>query len=331
MEALPVTTRGKRASRGKSSLNTDLILHNGKIYPDAGSKTRFEALAVRMKKVTQVGSNDQILGLKSRSTRIINLHGRIVLPGFHDSHIHLLNYGMLLRTLDLSNSRSIEEIKKRVAKWTYTEPKDTWVLGRGWDHEKLRERRYPTREDLDGASSNPVFLKRICGHVAVANSAALSIAGIDNRRSNPAGGEIVRDSQGKPNGVLKETAVELVENKVPEPMDLTRKALMNASRKLARLGLTSLHCIVSSLTELNALRGLRREKKIPQSIYPIVPPKLVHSLATSDPLEEKGEDTFRVRALKLYLDGSLGARTAALNEHYHDDPTTCGMLTLSYK
>ena len=329
MEALPLTTRGKRASRGKSSLNTDLILHNGKIYPDAGSKTRFEALAVRMGKVTQVGWNDQILGLKSRSTRIINLHGRTVLPGFHDSHIHLLNYGMLLRTLDLSRSRSIEEIKKRVTKWTSTEPKDTWVLGRGWDHEKLREHRYPTREDLDGASSNPVFLKRICGHVAVANSAALSIAGIDNRRSNPAGGEIVRDSQGKPNGVLKETAIELVENKVPESMALTRKALVYASRKLARLGLTSLHCIVSSLTELNALRDLRREKKIPQCIYPIIPPKLANSLATSGPSEEKNGDTFRVRAVKLYLDGSLGARTAALNEPYHDDPTSSGMLTLS--
>jgi predicted amidohydrolase YtcJ len=131
---------------------------------------------------------------------------------------------MLLRTLDLSRSRCIEQIRKRVAKRTSTESKDTWVLGRGWDHEKLRERRYPTREDLDGASSKPVFLKRICGHVAVANSAALSIAGIDNRTSNPAGGEIVRDSEGNPNGVLKETAIELVENKVPEPMDLPGSA-----------------------------------------------------------------------------------------------------------
>jgi predicted amidohydrolase YtcJ len=235
---------------------------------------------------------------------------------------------MLLRTLDLSRSRSIEQIKRRVAKRTFTLSKDTWVLGRGWDHEKLRERRYPTRDDLDGASSKPVFLKRICGHVAVANSAALSVAGIDNRTSNPAGGEIVRDSEGNPNGVLKETAIELVEDKVPELMDLTRKALVSASRKLARLGLTSLHCIVSSLTELNALRDLKREKKIPQSIYPIVTPKVVDSLEASG-LSEKGEDTFQVRGLKLYLDGSLGARTAALNEPYHDDPTSSGMLTLS--
>ena len=314
--------------RDKSSPNSNLILHNGKIYPDAGSRTHFEALAVREGRVTQVGSNSHIVELKSQPTRKINLHGRTVLPGFHDSHIHLLNYGMLLRTLDLSRSRSIEQINKRVAKRASTGSKD-WVLGRGWDDEKLRERRYPTREDLNGASSKPVFLKRICGHVAVANSAALSIAGIDNRTSNPAGGEIVRDSEGNPNGVLKETAIELVENKVPEPMDLTRKALVSASTKLARLGLTSLHCIVGSLAELNALRDLKRERKIPQSIYPIIAAKLVDSLEVSRLSEEKGEDTFQVRGLKLYLDGSLGARTAALNEPYHDDPISTGMLTLS--
>src|SRR5260370_30263936 len=205
-------TRGKRVSRDKSSPNPDLILPNGTIYPDAGSRTHFEALAVREGRVTRVGSNSIIVGLKSQPAQKINLHGRTILPGFHDSHMHLLNYGMLLRTLDLSRSRSIEQIKKRVAERTSTESKDTWVLGRGWDHEKLRERRYPTREDLDGPSSKPVFLKRICGHVAVANSAALSLAGIDNRTSNPDGREIVRDSEGDTNGVLKETGRELGEN-----------------------------------------------------------------------------------------------------------------------
>jgi predicted amidohydrolase YtcJ len=112
-------------------------------------------------------------------------------------------------------------------------------------------------------------------------------------------------------------------------MDLTRKALVSASRKLARLGLTSLHCIVRSLTELDALRDLKREKKIPQSIYPIIPPKLVDRLEASYLSEEKSENTFQVRGLKLYLDGSLGARTAALNEPYNDNPTSSGMLTLS--
>src|SRR5438132_14012321 len=110
---------------------------------------------------------------------------------------------MLLRTLDLSRARSIEEVKKRVRGWNTTGSHDTWVLGRGWDDEKLREHRYPTKDDLDLATSNPVFLKRICGHVAVANSADLSVAGIDDLSTNPSGGHNVRDQQGTPNGVIK--------------------------------------------------------------------------------------------------------------------------------
>ena len=238
---------------------------------------------------------------------------------------------MLLRTLDLSRLRSIEEIKRRVTRWTATRSPHTWVLGRGWDDEKLREHRYPTRHDLDLGTSNPVFLKRICGHVGVANSAALSLAGIDNISTNPSGGEIVRDLQGRPNGVLREMAIELVEKVVPESKDQIRKALVYSSNKLARVGLTSLHCIISSLAELNALRELKQEKKIPQSIYAIVPAKLADSVTPIEPSRDKSGNAFHVEGVKLYLDGSLGARTAALNEPYHDDPTSSGILVISHE
>ena len=308
---------------------TDLILYNGRIYPEPESRRRFEATAISKGRVTDLGSNREILKLKSKPTRVVNLRSRTVLPGFSDSHIHLLHYGMLLRTLNLSRSRSIEEIKRRVANWSSTRSRDAWVLGRGWDDEKLREHRYPTKDDLDLATSNPVFLKRICGHVAVANSAALSVAGIDGLSTNPSGGQIVRDPQGTPNGVLKETAIELVEKVVPESMDETKKALVYASRKLARLGLTSLHCIISSLAELNSLRELKQEQKIPQSIYAIIPAKLVDILAPPELSREKNGDSFHVGGVKLYLDGSLGARTAALNEPYRDDPSSSGMLVVS--
>jgi predicted amidohydrolase YtcJ len=307
----------------------DLIVHKGRIYPDAGSRTHFEALAARNGRVTDIGSNEQILSLKSNSTQIIDLHGQTILPGFHDSHIHLLNYGMLLHTLDLSRSRSIEDITRLVARPTANGTPDTWILGRGWDDEKLREHRYPTRDDLDLANRNPVFLKRICGHVAVANSAALTLARIDDRTPNPSGGLIVRDSQGRPNGVLKETAIELVESVVPESIEQAKEALVLASRNLARLGLTALHCIISGLTELKALCELKREERIPQSIYAIIPAKLMDDLASLGLSRKTGEDDFRVGGVKLFLDGSLGARTAALNQPYHDDPTTTGMLTMS--
>src|SRR2546421_8177906 len=306
----------------------DLILYNGWIYPEPESRRRFEAMAVRNGMVANLGSNHEILKLKSKTTRIFDLRGRTVLPGFHDSHIHLLNYGMLLRTLDLSRIQSIEEVKKRVREWSTTAPHDTWVLGRGWDDERLREHRYPTRDDLDLATSNPVFLKRICGHVAVANSVALSLAGIDNRTVDPRGGRILRDSRGKPNGVLKETAIELVEKVIPESMEKTRSALVHASRKLVKVGLTSLHCIIGNLTELNALRELKREEQLPQSIYAIIPAKLVDRIGSLGP-RVRSIGRFRIGGVKLYLDGSLGAGTAALNQPYDDDPSSSGMVTIS--
>ena len=301
--------------------NPDLILHNGKIYPDVASRKRFQALAIGNGRVKAIGTNKQILALRSEPTKIVNLHGRTVLPGFHDSHIHLLNYGMLLQTLDLSRAQSIGEIKRRVKKWTHTTRHDIWVIGRGWDDEKLREHRYPTRDDLDLVTSNPVFLKRICGHIAVVNTAALSAARIDNRTLDPSGGRIVRDSRGEPTGVLKETAIELVEKVVPESMDRTKAALVHASTKLSKLGLTSLHCIISSLTELKALRELKRRQQVPQSIYAIIPADLVESLEVKGASWKKSGNHFRVGGVKLYLDGSLGARTAALNHPYDDDPT----------
>jgi predicted amidohydrolase YtcJ len=306
----------------------DLILYNGRIYPTVQRRACFEALAVWRRKVADLGSNHEILSLGTRNTTKKNLHGKAVLPGFCDSHIHLLGYGMLLRTLDLSKTRSIEEIKKRVANTSSQESKDKWILGRGWDDEKIREHRYPNRHDLDQATSNAVLLKRVCGHVAVANSKALSIAGISDDTPDPTGGVILKDSNGKPNGVLKERAIELVEKVVPKFVDETRKALVLASRRLAKLGITSLHCIVSDLNELVELRRLKREGEIPQSIYAVVPLRLLDQLTALGLATERGEEGFRIGGLKLYLDGSLGARTAALNAPYNDDPNSNGMLTM---
>src|SRR5438445_12107594 len=127
----------------------DLILYNGWIYPEPESRRRFEAMAVRNGMVADLGSNHEMLKLKSKTTQIFDIRSRTVLPGFSDSHIHLLNYGMLLSTLNLSRSRSIEEIKRRVANCSIARSRDAWVLCRGWDDEKLREHRYRTKDDLD--------------------------------------------------------------------------------------------------------------------------------------------------------------------------------------
>ena len=299
------------------------------MYPDAKSRSRFEALAVWKGRVTDIGSSQEILKLRSRAATTINLHGKVAFPGFCDSHIHLLSYGMLLRTLDLSKTKSIEEMKQQIARRASFLKPEEWVLGRGWDDEKLREHRYPERRDLDGVASNPVFLKRVCGHMAVANSKALSLSGMGRYTPEPEGGVILRDSRGDPNGVLKERALDLVEMAVPQSLKETKKSLVLAARRLARLGLTSFHCIVSDANELKALQELKREREIPQSIYAIVPVKLLDQLVSLGLSTQKGEEAFRIGGLKLYLDGSLGARTAALTSAYNDSPASSGMITMS--
>lgn len=306
----------------------DLILHNGRIYPKANPRIRFEALAIWNGRVTDLGSDLAILKLRAGNTKSMNLRGKVVLPGFCDSHIHLLNYGMLLRTIDLSKTGSIEELKRQVGRAGSLKSKNKWVLGRGWDDEKLRDHRYPDRRDLDEVSSNPVFLKRICGHVAVANTKALAIAGITKDTANPKGGIIVRDAEGQPNGVVKEHALELVEKVIPQSVDENRRAIALAARRLAKLGITYLHCIVGDARELVALRRAKQNNQIPQSIYALMPLDLMDQLASLGLTTEKDAGRFRIGGVKLFLDGSLGARTAALQAPYADDKSNEGMLTM---
>jgi len=242
----------------------------------------------------------------------------------------MLGYGMRLRNLNLTGIGSIEEIKTRVAKTASTRPKGAWILGGGWDHEKLQEQRYPNTHDLDEATSNPVFLRRICGHVAVANTPALSTFRIDRNTPDPEGGVIVKDHHGDPTGILKEKAIDHVQEFIPRNEKETRAALVSASRRLVRFGLTSLQCIIEDVEEFRAIRNLKDEGKIPQSIYAILPSSLVDHLVSCGLSTEKGGAALRVGGLKVYLDGSLGARTAALNDAYSDDPTSSGMLTVTH-
>src|SRR2546427_6545455 len=163
---------------------------------------------------------------------------------------------MLLRTLDLSRPRSIAKIQTMLAKAASGKLKDQWIVGRGWDQEKLRQPRYPGRSRLD-IVANPVFFRRICGHVAVANSAALAKAGVNENTPDPFGGEIERDSNGKPNGILKERALEIVSRSVPRDEKEAREALLVASQKLLEQGVTSLHCIIEDEQEFKDLNDLK--------------------------------------------------------------------------
>lgn len=306
--------------------NPDLILYNGAIYSQVRSGRAAQALAVWNGRVTHVGTSDAILMLRARSVKALDLRGKTVIPGLIDSHIHLLGFGMVSRTLDLGGSRSIGEIKRAVRTRAARAGSKKWIVGRGWDQERLSEKRPPDRGDLD-FTSNPVFLKRVCGHVGVANSAALSLAKIDEKTPDPAGGVIERDEANRPTGVLKEHALALVQRAVPRTAGDVENALVSAARRLLRLGLTSLHCMIEDALELKVLRRLSAEGRVKQSIYAIIPAALLEKASSLGLATEKNGGSFRVGAVKVFLDGSLGARTAALRERYSDSPTS-GMLTM---
>jgi predicted amidohydrolase YtcJ len=308
--------------------NPDLILYNGRIYPHPDRQSRVEAISITDGRVTATGSSRDLLRLKAASTNSVDLHGLVGVPGLADSHVHLLGYGTLLRTLDLSSARSIAEIQTMLAKAASGKLKDHWILGRGWDQEKLREHRYPDRSDVD-IIANPVFFRRICGHVAVANSAALAKAGVNENTPDPFGGEIERDSTGKPNGILKERALEIVSRSVPRDEKEAREALLVASQKLLEQGVTSLHCIIEDEQEFKALRDLKHQGKIEQTIYAILPMNMLEQVGSMEDEVGVWTNGFRIGGMKLFLDGSLGARTAALGNPYDDAPGSSGMLTTS--
>jgi len=310
--------------------NPDLILHNGRIYPRADGRVKAEAVAVWNGRVTDVGSDSDILRQRARSVEVIDLRRSAVVPGMSDSHIHLLWYGMLLRTVDLAGKRSVKEVRNAVELSTRHRPRDGWIVGRGWDQEKLREHRYLNRVDFNQFGSHPVFLKRVCGHVAVVNDRALSLSGIGMDTPDPLGGEIVRDPvTGEPTGLLKESAIGLVERAVPTSEAEVGNALVEAARRLLRLGLTSLHCIVEDALEFRVLHQLKNEGRIAQSIYAILPLGLLDEAVGMGMTGDRGSNGFRVGGFKVYLDGSLGARTAALFEPYSDESGALGMLRMT--
>jgi len=307
--------------------NPDLILHNANIYPRADSSKSLQAIAVWDGLVTAVGSDSDILGLKGRSVKSIDLRRTTVIPGLTDSHIHLLGYAMFLRTLDLTTAHSIKDIQRAVSVASRDGGKG-WILGRGWDQEKLVEYRYPRKDDFPSIQ-RPMFLRRVCGHIGVANATALTLANITKNTTDPKGGLIERDRPGgEPTGVLKENALGLVQEVIPWDEKEVERALITAATKLLKIGLTSLHCIIENPIELKVLRKLRSLGKISQSIYAIIPLSLLESAAGMGVSTEPGRPGFRIGGVKMFLDGSLGARTAALTEPYSDEPSS-GMMTLS--
>ncbi len=311
------------------------LYQNGSFYVLPNETRKREALASYEGRIIYVGDRDAAKDSfpANVTPEVVDLEGRTVLPGFIDSHMHLMSLGLGLRNLSLSDVRSISDLKAAVKAQAEKTREGEWVLGRGWDQDYMREKRYPNRRDLDeAAGEKPVYLTRACGHLAVLSSKALEICGITRDTPDPDGGAIDRDQYGDPTGVLRETAQELAYSHVPEPgMDTLVETTKDAMNYLLARGITSVH----TNDGYGGYAGVREtyrkahESGIPLRIYWDLPVDNLDELARTPLRTGDGDDYFRIGAVKMFADGSLGGRTAALEEPYSDDRSTSGILVNS--
>ena len=310
----------------------DLALINGNVITMNSSQPSAEAVAIKNDQIVKVGTNEEINQYIGVCTKILNLQGVTVVPGFIDSHIHVADFGKFLTWVDLKDADSIKELQNRMRARAQKIPEGRWIIGSGWDQTRFAEKRYPNFRDLNEASpDNPVILYHQCGRVCVVNSKALELAGINKKTLSPSGGEIEKDVEtGDPTGILRENATDLVWNIIPEPIEEELiEATSLACEKIVEAGVTSIHWIVASLAEILIIQKLRSENRLPLHVHVIAPANIMDQLCTSDLRLDSGDNTARTLGVKIFVDGSLAARTAALSEPYIGSPSTKGELLYS--
>ena len=306
------------------------LYKNARIYTNDSGSPWAQAMLVRGEEILAVGDEDEVSALADRNATVVDLQGHFVMPGFNDAHLHLGGAGADLIAVRLNGAASVEELQKRLAQAVAQHKESEWITGGGWDHTLWPDKRFPNRQELDAvAPKNPVLLTHISGHVAVANSLALKLAGITRDSKDPAGGEIERDANGEPDGMLKEgAAMRLVESKIPPPSPAERrKGIELALADVARNGVTSVQDY-SSWDNFLVYRELKKEGKLTARITEWLPFPL--PLEKLEQMRRDGGTTdpwLKTGALKGFMDGALGSRTAALLAPYSDAPNTNGILT----
>ena len=304
----------------------DLVFVNGKVWTVDKQKPNAEAVAVLGGRILAVGSDKEITQLIGPRTTVIDLKGRRMLPGFIDNHTHFMSGGFQLQSVDLRYAKSEEEfaalIRARAEKYP-----SRWITGGDWDHDNWQGGNLPTREPVDRYTpQTPVFVNRYDGHMALANSYVLKLAGIDKTTPDPAGGTIVRDKKsGEPTGVLKDAAMNLVYSHVPDP---TEEEMIEAAKlalsEARKLGVTSIQD-VSSGNDVRVYQILRDKGELTSRFHCRLPLSQWESLAAVGIRVPFGDEWVRVGSMKEFADGSLGSSTALFFQPFTSDPGTHGL------
>ena len=311
----------------------DVIFIHGNVYtglpiaPSYPEIKREKAIAVRGDRIEAVGSDEEILKFKGPETEVINLDGHFVMPGFNDAHLHLAEAGFERQSVNLVGTKSLAEFRDRIRARVATAAPGEWIVGAGWDQTLWPVEELPSRWDVDEVTTDhPVFLQRVDGHIAVANTRALQLASITLASHDPDGGKIDRDSTGQPTGILRETAREAVQIVIPKPThDQRRQAIEAALKDIAQWGVTSVQDF-STWDDFQTYEEIERDGKLTTRIS--------EWLDFNDPVETlqahrgshpQSDNMLHTGMLKGFMDGSLGSHTAALLQPYADDPKNSGL------
>jgi predicted amidohydrolase YtcJ len=345
LAVLMVLTMGSLSSSQQLQSPAEVIFINGDIYTGSGDVSvttkngtlpsftakipprSVQALAVSAGKLIAVGSNDEIKKLVGPKTQVVDLGGRFVMPGFNDAHVHLGSGGFEKLNVNLVGSKSLDDMKQRIAARVKTAAPGEWIVGRGWDHTLWTEQKTPTRADMDSVTGNhPAIFNRVDGHIAIANSAALKAAGVTSQSPDPHGGKIDRDDKGEPTGILRETAMGAVFEKIPPPSPAQRRrAAELALQDAARWGITSAQDN-SDWEDFLTYEQMEKEGKLTLRISEWLPFDAPAEQLLRMRQHHSQEDTMlHTGMLKGFMDGSLGSRTAAMLAPYDDDPKNSGI------
>jgi predicted amidohydrolase YtcJ len=306
----------------------DKILIQGRIWTGNPGQSWAEAVALRAGRILAVGKDKEIKKTAGNETEVIDLNGRLGLPGFIDSHVHFLNGGFSLMSIQLRDAASKEDFISRIAAKAKSLAKGEWILNGDWDHTQFSPPELPRREWIDGVTpDNPVCINRLDGHMILANSLALKMGGVTKNTPLPPGGEIVKDpASGEPTGILKDAAMDLVYNKIPVPtLDQTLKAARAAMQLAAELGVTSVHDM-SDPSSFEVYQELLKNGRLTVRLHVYVPVTEVEVMSELKLKSPFGNEDLKLAGLKGFADGSLGSATAYFFDPYADDPKTRGLL-----
>src|SRR5271157_3729379 len=317
-----------------SGPKADTIYIHANVYTGVPSNAQFssilreEAIAVRGDRIQAVGKNLDMQKFKGPQTEVIDLGGRFVMPGFNDAHLHLADAGLQKLGVDLEGVKSLDELRERLAAKVQTARPGEWILGGGWDETLWLVKVLPSRWDLDEVSGgHPVFLDRVDGHLAVANTRALQLASITLASRDPQGGQIDRNESGSPTGILRYTAQDAVRLAIPKlTHDQMKQAIEVALADLAQNGITSAQDYSPAWENFQIYEELEKEAKLTARISEWLPfDETVEQLDKKRASHPQSDLMLHTGLLKGFMDGSLGGHTAALTEPYIDDPKNYGL------